>query len=121
MGGGTALNFGLEHPEMTRALIVAGAGTGSTDPDRFRRQCTSFAEQLEEVGMKALDEYALGPARVQLRRKDPDGWREFAELLGRHSPLGSALQCEGFRAAGDDLREGSSVESTGEATAPPRR
>ena len=38
MGGSLALHFGLRHPEMALALIVAAAGTGSTNPEESR--CT---------------------------------------------------------------------------------
>ena len=32
MGGNVALNFGISHPKMARALIVAATGVGTTDP-----------------------------------------------------------------------------------------
>ena len=35
--------------------------------------------------------YAEGPMRVQFQRKDPQGWREMADALARHSTTGSAL------------------------------
>ena len=37
MGGNVALNFGIAHPEMSKSLVVAGTGSGSTDPERFRK------------------------------------------------------------------------------------
>src|SRR5262245_21946711 len=43
MGGATAIQFGLQHPEMARSLIIASAGTGATDPARFREQCETMA------------------------------------------------------------------------------
>ena len=95
MGGAVALFFGLEHPEIARALIVAGAGSGSAGPARFREQCEAFAAQLEAGGMA---DYLRGPTRTQLLRKDPRAWSEFAELFSRHSPLGSALTFRGFQA-----------------------
>jgi pimeloyl-ACP methyl ester carboxylesterase len=98
MGGTAALHFGRRHPEAARALIIAAAGTGSTDPDRFRQQSRQLASQLDGLGMAALDDYAAGPTRVQLRRKDPAGWQEFARLLRQHSPLGSALTLRGVQA-----------------------
>jgi pimeloyl-ACP methyl ester carboxylesterase len=95
MGGATALHFGLQHPEAAKALIVAGAGTGSTDTDRFRRQTLALAASLEARGMDAMREYALGPARVQLRRKDPAAWQDFVDLLMGHSAPGTALTLRG--------------------------
>ncbi len=98
MGGTTALNFGLQHPETAKSLIVAGAGSGSTDSERFREQSRSMADHLEADGMAALKEYAGGPARVQFQRKDPVGWQEFADRLMGHSPVGKALTVRGVQA-----------------------
>ena len=35
MGGSVALNFGIAHPEMSRSLIVASAGSGSSNRETF--------------------------------------------------------------------------------------
>jgi pimeloyl-ACP methyl ester carboxylesterase len=98
MGGSATLAFGLAHPEMARALIVAGTGTGSTNPEQFRQQARTFADDLESRGMKALADYARGPGRVQLLRKDPKGWEEFNRMLMEYSPLGCALTLRGCNA-----------------------
>ncbi|MBI4233973.1 MAG: alpha/beta hydrolase [Chloroflexi bacterium] len=97
MGGGLALNFGIAHPAMARALIVAGAGTGTTDPQRFRQQAEVFARRLEAGGMEGMAEYVRGPTRVQLLRKSPKAWEEFAKLFMAHSPVGSALTFRGVQ------------------------
>jgi pimeloyl-ACP methyl ester carboxylesterase len=98
MGATAALHFARRHAEMCRALIIAGAGTGATDPEAVRAQSRSFANSLEAKGMAALRDYAAGPTRVQLRRKDPKGYSIFAELIQTHSPLGSALTLRGVQA-----------------------
>ena len=98
MGGSTTLHFGLQHPETVRALIVGAAGTGSNDPEGFRRQCHAFADTIERDGMSAMEGYATGPTRLQLRRKDHVGYEQFRSLLARHSPLGSALTLRGVQA-----------------------
>ena len=98
MGGNVALNFGLAHPGMARSLVVAGAGTGSEDPETFRRRCHELADRMETGGMAAMADYARGPARVQLLRKDPQGWQEFADQFAEHSGLGSALTFRGVQA-----------------------
>ncbi|MBI4339319.1 MAG: alpha/beta hydrolase [Chloroflexi bacterium] len=91
MGGGLALVFGLAHPEMCRALIIAGAGTGSTNPERFARETSEMAARLEREGTaKWAAEYAEGPTRVQFKRKDPRGWERFKESLAAHSAQGKA-------------------------------
>ena len=97
MGGNVALNFGVTHPQKTRALIVAGTGTGSTDPEAFRKRAGEFAERIEAKGMDGMSGYAKGPARVQLLRKDPHGWQEFADQFSEHSPVGSALTFRGVQ------------------------
>jgi pimeloyl-ACP methyl ester carboxylesterase len=91
MGGSTTLHFGLRHPEMARALIVAAAGTGSDNVDEFRANWLAMADRMERDGLaSALADYAVGPARVQLMRKDPTGYEEFRRLLFAHSAKGSA-------------------------------
>ena len=99
MGGSLALHFGLQHPEVARAVIVAAAGTGSDDNEAFRESWREQATHLQSQGMEALSEYAAGPARVQLRRKDPVGYQRFVELLMQHSGVGSALTGLGVQVA----------------------
>lgn len=97
MGAATALQFGIRHPEMTRALIVAGVGTGSADREGFRERCEQFAARLDEGGMDALSGYVRGAERVQFLRKDEVGWEGFAEQFFAHSPLGSAHTLRGVQ------------------------
>jgi pimeloyl-ACP methyl ester carboxylesterase len=98
MGGSVALNFGIAHPEMAAALIIAGTGTGSTDPLPYRQEVERFAQDLEKRGMAALTEYAKGPTRVQFLRKDPNGWQKFSDALLSFSARGCALTLRGFPA-----------------------
>ncbi|MCI0440395.1 MAG: alpha/beta hydrolase [Chloroflexi bacterium] len=92
MGGNVALNFGLKHPQLARSLIVAGTGSGSVDPEVFRQRVEERARSMEAEGMKgAMDDYGRGPTRVQLLRKDPRGWQEFADHFFEHSSIGSAM------------------------------
>jgi pimeloyl-ACP methyl ester carboxylesterase len=97
MGGNVALNFGLKYPRMAKSLIVAATGSGSTDPEAFKRQVEDLARGLEGEGMSALSDYIRGPARIQLLRKDPDGWQEFADQFLQHSNIGSALTFRGVQ------------------------
>jgi pimeloyl-ACP methyl ester carboxylesterase len=99
MGGSTALHFGVRHPEMARSLIVAAAGSGSTDNDEFRRTWRDLSGRLRHEGIAALSDYASGPTRLQLKRKDPKGWQEFYDLLMQHSPVGSGLTALGVQVA----------------------
>lgn len=97
MGAATALHFGLQHPEMARSLVIAGVGTGSTDPELFREQCERFAAILDEQGMEGMRDYTAGGTRVQFRRKDPHGWQEFADLFLTHSAAGKAGTMRGVQ------------------------
>ena len=91
MGGNIALNFGIAHPEMTRALILVATGAGTTGRETFVPKLEGMAQQVEKVGWKVLaEQYANDPNRIQLKRKDPRGWREFADDLAAHSDKGSA-------------------------------
>ena len=98
MGGNMALFFGLRHPEVARSIIVAGAGTGSTNPDAFRQQSIGYAERLEAEGMPGLDDYLRGPTRIRFLQKDPQGWQEFADLFMQHSAQGKANTLRGYQA-----------------------
>ena len=98
MGGTTALNFGLAHPEMARSLIVASAGSGSNDADEFQRTGQGLIARLQNEGMEAVAaDYARGETRVQFLRKDTRGWEEFHRGLAAHSALGSALTFQGIQ------------------------
>ena len=97
MGGSVALNFGIAHPEMAKSLIVASAGSGSTNRDTFLSTGQSMADRLLSEGMVPVaEDYGTTNIRVQLRRKDPIGFETFARLLSEHSATGSALTYQGF-------------------------
>ena len=98
MGGNVALNFGLTHPGMAKSLVVAACGSGSDNPEQFRRDGAAMAEKLLTEGIEAMaQEYGRGPTRVQLMRKDPKGWELFYRGLASHSALGSALTYRGIQ------------------------
>ena len=91
MGGNVALNFGIAHPEMTGALILVATGAGTTGRETFVPKLEGMAQQVETVGWKVLaEQYAHDPNRIQLKRKNPHGWREFVDDLAAHSNEGSA-------------------------------
>ena len=97
MGGSVALNFGFTHPEMARSLIVASAGSGSNDRENFLANGKMMTDRMLSEGMEVVgNEYALGNTRVQLLRKDPQGYEEFLRLLLAHDPVSSALTYRGF-------------------------
>ena len=97
MGGTLALNFGLTYPEMAKSLIIAAAGSGSTDVEAWRANVFAQSRGMEERGMAFMEGYSQGEARVQLQRKDPRGYREFTDQFLSHSSLGSALTFRGVQ------------------------
>jgi len=98
MGGNTTLNFGIAHPDMTKALIVASAGAGTTDQEKFRTDTKQMARQLETEGLKTVAAFFTKVAsRVQLKRKDPKSWQEFYDDFVLHSAEGSALTLKGVQ------------------------
>ncbi len=97
MGGSVTLNFGIAHPEMARSLIVASAGSGSTNRETFLANGQAMTERLLSECMEAVArDYGTTDIRLQLLRKDPQGFEEFKRLLAEHSAVGSALTFRGF-------------------------
>ena len=97
MGGSVTLNFGIAHPEMARSLVVASAGSGTTDRENFMAAAESICQRLRTEGMEEVaNDYGYSGTRVQLLRKDPRGFEEFRRLLAAHSALGSELTFRGF-------------------------
>jgi pimeloyl-ACP methyl ester carboxylesterase len=93
MGGFAALHLGLDHAARALSLVVAGVGYGAEKQfeSYFRDVSLEVAAQFEKQGSARFAEtYSLGASRVQFQNKDPRGWREFADLLARHSAVGAA-------------------------------
>ena len=106
MGAFAALLFGVRHPEMATALVVAGVGTGS-DLKELESWRAAQAERAERIRAEGWQELALesghSPTRIQLKKKDPRGWEEFVRHLREHSPLGSALTQARYQGARDPV------------------
>ena len=101
MGAFATLHFGLRHPAMATALVVAGCGSGAPKSDResFKTQSEAMAARfLAEGSAKLAPELGLGPTRVQLKNKDPRSWDEFVRHVGEHSAKGSAMTLRNYQA-----------------------
>ncbi|MFN0073853.1 MAG: alpha/beta fold hydrolase [Chloroflexota bacterium] len=99
MGGSAALKLGLRHPEVCRSLVIAGAGSGATIPDRFPAECQVVASAIEREGMAQFSRmYSRGPGRQRFMHKDRRGFDEFVRMLGEHSDVGSAMTQRGVQA-----------------------
>ncbi len=96
MGAYAALHFGLRYPDRALSLVLGGCGHGSTT-DAAERRCfqedaVKIAAALEAGGIAGFARsYARSPTRRRFERKDPRGWEEFADRLGTHSAVGSAM------------------------------
>lgn len=99
MGGAVALKFAIAHPERCAGVVVAGAGSGTTNREQFERDVEQSVRLFGEGIEAAAAVYPHGPARVQLRRKDPLGWQRFHDLFLQHSAQGSALTMRGVQLA----------------------
>lgn len=90
-GGNVALNFAIAHPQMARAVVVAGAGAGSLDRERWLKGAQALSEAIASQGMAGLvSSIEAAPQRQALRVKDPRAWHEFLSQMRDFSPVGSA-------------------------------
>ena len=46
MGGNVALNFAMTYPEMVSSMVLAGTGTGSDEPDAFRKRVVEMSDGM---------------------------------------------------------------------------
>jgi pimeloyl-ACP methyl ester carboxylesterase len=101
MGAFATLHFGLAYPSRALSITTAGVGSGAPPADyaRFQADSRANAKRILEKGMgEFAATYGHGPARVQLRRKDPRGFAEFVRHLAEHSAKGSANTMLGYQA-----------------------
>jgi pimeloyl-ACP methyl ester carboxylesterase len=111
MGGYTALHFGLRHPEKISAIVAAGVGSGShpSHRDAWLKETSVLARVFSEHGIAVMAErMARGPARIQLKYKDPRGWQEFIARLRQHSAQGMSntmTRCQALRPSVHDMRD----------------
>ncbi len=100
MGGFATLHFGISYSPRALSLAVCGCGYGA-HPDQyqqFQEQARVLAKQMLDEGMPRLAAtYGHGPARLQLRAKDPRGFAEFVQHFGEHSAQGSANTMLGYQ------------------------
>jgi pimeloyl-ACP methyl ester carboxylesterase len=90
-GGNLALNFAIAHPAMVEGLVVAGAGAGTSDRERWLAGARKFADDIDRDGPEGIvANVANAPQRVIFRDKDPRGWNLFVEMMRSFSPVGCA-------------------------------
>jgi pimeloyl-ACP methyl ester carboxylesterase len=93
MGAYATLQFGLRYPQMARALVVAGVGSGSPPARRadFIKSTIATAQVFTREGSEAAAELmGQSPTRIQLKGKNPRAYAEFLAHLRQHSATGMA-------------------------------
>ncbi|GAB3778480.1 alpha/beta hydrolase [Ramlibacter monticola] len=106
MGAFATLHFGMRYcaqgaPARARSLTLAGCGTGAHPAAyaTFQADARALADGIARHGMEHFAAtYGHGPARLQLRAKDPRGFAEYARQLAGHSATGSANTMRGYQA-----------------------
>jgi pimeloyl-ACP methyl ester carboxylesterase len=94
MGAFATLRFGLRHPQLASALVLAGVGSGSNlaELEQWRRTAREKSDQLLKEGWQNIaEETGHSPTRIQLKRKNPRAWAQFMAHLCEHSVKGTAL------------------------------
>ena len=90
-GGNLALNFAIEHPQNVAGLVIAGAGAGTSNRQRWLVAAQRFADDIERDGAEGIVANVVGaPQRLAFRDKDPRGWSLFVEMMRSLSPIGCA-------------------------------
>ncbi len=111
MGAYAALQFGLQYPEKVSAMVAAAAGSGSplSQRDAWMRETNVLARAWIGRGIDEMAQrMAHGPTRIQLKYKNPKGWREFVDHLRQHSARGMSntmARCQALRPSLHDLRD----------------
>ena len=101
MGAFATLHFGLDQPSRALSLVCAGIGYGAHNDDEaaFRRQAEEVAKAFETQGSERFAPvYGSAAARVQYEAKDPRGYAEFIQRLGKHAARGAANTQRGVQA-----------------------
>ena len=95
MGAYTSLVYAMRNPGRVSALVAASGGSGSNvDPAKvqvFATDARARADRMLANWSQVVTEMTTGPARLQLKRKDPKGYDRFVRDMNEASPRGSAF------------------------------
>jgi len=95
MGAYTSLVYAMRNPNRVSALVAASGGSGSNvDPAKvqaFATDARARADRMLANWSQVVTEMTTGPARLQLKRKDPKGYDRFVRDMNEASPRGSAF------------------------------
>jgi len=89
MGAASTLQFALKEPQRVLSATLAGIGSGSDEPEIFRRTTQEAVGLIQTRGMTAYAEHTWSsPSRFRLREKNPAEFRRSHEEIAAMSPLG---------------------------------
>ena len=115
MGANVARDFAIAHPELTRSLIMVGAGAGSVNREEFLKSQAAAAAALDREGigsrvrsMETLATRTSFKARVpaRLRRVPPPVGRARRAGVRAPRPRGDVQAPDGAGARGRAARAG---------------
>tara|TARA_R110001592_G_scaffold81299_4_gene241380 strand:+ start:3993 stop:4883 length:891 start_codon:yes stop_codon:yes gene_type:complete len=92
MGAYTGLMLALRHPDKVLTLTAASGGSGSHPEDNpgYRAESQRLADAIAAADAFPADDFANGPTRLQLKRKDIGAWEKFRDELAEHDVMGAA-------------------------------
>jgi pimeloyl-ACP methyl ester carboxylesterase len=89
MGAASVLQFALKAPRRALSATLAGIGSGSDEPEVFRRTTHEAVRLIETRGMAAYAEHTwASPSRLRLRDKNPSEFRRSHEEIAAMSSPG---------------------------------
>lgn len=92
MGAYTGLMLTLRHPGRVITLTAASGGSGShpeVNP-AYRAESQRLADAIQAASRFPADDFAGGPTRLQLKRKNLAEWERFRDELADHDVTGAA-------------------------------
>lgn len=85
MGANVARDFAIAHQDLTRSLIMVGAGAGAVNREQFLTGQAAIAAGLDREGIAARTRnFADVPSRATFKQKDPRGFAEFLRQANEH-------------------------------------
>ena len=107
MGAYAALTVAIKHPGRVLSVVAAGGGSGSPLASReaFQAECRATAAHFLANGRIDAEAMGHGPTRIQLKNKDPVGWRRFVDQLAEHPAHAAAATLRTVQALRPSLYE----------------
>lgn len=108
MGGYTAVQLGLRHPDRVRSIMAVSVGSGSDPATRsaYLDETRIVADRLRSRGTAFVGrKMAEGPSRIQLKYHNEPAWHEMIEQFSEHSAEGLALTILGIQARRPSLHD----------------